>query len=65
VNAAPLTAVVFGLVSVIVSTDVALGAIDAGVKDLAAVGAASTVSVAEAAGAEPAFAVVMTPVELL
>ena len=63
-NAAALIAVVFGLVSVIVSTEAALGAIDAGVKDLAAVGGASTVSVAEAAGAEPALAVEIAPVEL-
>src|SRR5438874_9344833 len=42
VNAAPVMAVVLGFVSVMVSTDVAFGAIAAGVKDFAAVGAART-----------------------
>jgi hypothetical protein len=50
-------------VSVIVSTEVAPTATAAGVNDLAIAGCASTVSVAEAPAAVPAFVVVTLPVE--
>src|SRR5687768_2531085 len=64
VNAAPLIAVVFGLVSVIVSTEVPPGPIEAGANTLVAVGGESTASVAEAPGTVPAFVVVTLPVLL-
>src|SRR6185503_20688881 len=51
VKAAPVIAVAFGLVRVIVSTEAAFGATDAGANALAMVGRASTVSVAEAPAA--------------
>ena len=58
-----MIAVALGLVNVIVSSDVAFGATGE-TKDLATVGCASTVSVAEAAAAVPAFVVVTLPVLL-
>ena len=63
-NAAPVIGVAFGLVSVIVSSDVAFGADRDGAKDLATAGCASTVSVADAAAAVPALVVVTAPVVL-
>ena len=62
-NAAPVIAVAFGFVSVIVSTDAPLGATFTGAKDFAIAGCASTASVAVAAVAVPAFVVVTVPVE--
>ena len=64
-KAAPVIAVAFAFVSVMVRTEVALGATVAGAKDFAIVGCASTVSVADAAATVPAFVVVTLPVELL
>ena len=64
-NAAAVIAVAFGLEMTIVSTEVAFGAIDAGAKDFVAVGALSTVSVAEAPATVPALVVATLPVELL
>src|SRR5450432_338228 len=55
--------IVFGLVRVTVSTEVAPGATEDGVKAFTAVGRASTSSEAEAPAEEPAFAVVTLPVE--
>ena len=48
VNAAPVMAVAFALVSVIVSTEAAFGATVAGLNAFAMVGCTSTVNVAEA-----------------
>src|SRR5688500_18108365 len=62
VNAAPVIAVAFGLVSVIVSTDAAFAATATGANALAMVGRASTVNVALAATAVPALVVVTAPV---
>ncbi len=62
-NAAPLIAVVFALVSVIVRTDVPFAPIGFGEKALVEAGCARTDSVAVAAGAVPALAVVTGPVE--
>ena len=62
VNAAPVTAVVFGFVSVIVRTLVSLVPIEAGVKDLATVSWLATTSVSLAAPVlDPAFVVVSEP----
>src|SRR5436853_547727 len=63
VKSTPVTAAAFGFVSVIVRTEVAFVATVVGLNAFAIVGCASTVSVADAAAALPAFAVVMTPVE--
>ncbi len=63
-NAAPVTADAFALVSVIVSTEEPLGAMLDGANALAIVGWANTLSVAVAAAAVPAFVVVTVPVEL-
>ena len=62
-NAAPVIAVAFGFVSVMVSSDAAFGATGE-TKDLAIVGCARTASVAVAAAALPALVVVTTPVLL-
>ena len=59
-----MIAVVFGLVRVMVMTLVALAMMPAALKDLATVGAASTVRVAEAAVPLPALVVVTAPVLL-
>ena len=64
VNAAPVIADVFGLVSVIVRTDVAPRPTAFGAKALAMVACCSTVSVADALAAVPALAVVTLPVLL-
>ena len=64
VNAAPVIAVALLLVSVIVSTDTAFGAIGFGANALATAGCARTVKVAVAALAVPALVVVTAPVEL-
>src|SRR5690348_18006343 len=62
VNAAPVTAVAFGFVSVIVSTLVSLVPIEVGENALATVSGPSTVSVADAAAAfDPAFVEVTAP----
>ena len=63
-KAAAVSAVAFGFVSVIVSTDVAFVATVAGAKAFAIVGWASTLNVAEAPAAVPALVVVTLPVEL-
>ena len=68
VKAAPVAAVAFGFVSVIVSTLVSLVPIEPGVKDLATVSAFRTVRLAFAAAVlAPAFVVVSAPaaIELL
>ena len=64
-NAAPVSAVALALASVIVRTDVVLGAMRDGLNAFVTVGRASTVSVADAPAAVPAFVVVTMPVELL
>ena len=64
-NAAPVTAVVFGLVSVMVSVDGPPTFTPLGAKAFAIAGRASTVSVPETLAVVPAFAVAMAPVELL
>jgi hypothetical protein len=63
VTAAPVIAVVFGFVSVIVSTEVPFTPTAVGAKALVTIGAESTVSVAVAALAVP-VSVVTAPVEL-
>ena len=63
VKPAPVIAVAFELVSVIVSTEGAFGATPIGAKALVIVGRARTVSVALAGAVVPALAVVMLPVE--
>ena len=61
-KAAPVAAVAFGFVSVIVSTLVSLVPIEAGVNDLATVSAFNTVRLALAAAVlAPAFVVVSAP----
>src|SRR5258707_45392 len=66
VNAAPVTAVVFGLVSVIVSTEVSLVPIEAGVKLFATESAVATTSVSLAAAVlEPALVVVSAPAPMV
>jgi hypothetical protein len=62
VKAAPVTAVVFGLVRVMVKLEAPLISIVAGRKSLTAVGGANTVRVAVAAVPGKAFAVVIVPV---
>ena len=62
-NAAPVIAAALPLLSVIVRVDVPLTPIAVGLKAFAMVGCASTVSVAEALAALPAFVVVTLPVE--
>src|SRR5882672_12470637 len=57
-------ALAFGLVSVIVSTEVAPGTISDGANDFATAGCESTVSVADAPVAVPALVVVTLPVLL-
>ena len=67
-NAAPLTALAFGFVSLIVSTELSLVPIDAGANDFTAASAgsgAATVSVASEAVPLPAFVVVTTPLLLI
>ena len=64
VSAAPVIAVEFGFVMAIVSVEPAPGAALAGVKVFVTVGAWSTLRVAVAATAEPAFVVVTGPVVL-
>ncbi len=64
-NAAPVMAVVFEFVSVMVSTVVAPGAMEVGEKAFATVGRANTFNVAVAGAALPALVVVTVPVELL
>ena len=61
-NAAPVTAVVLGLVSVTVICEVAPGAISDGAKDFVTVGCERTASVELAPAEVPAFAVVTLPV---
>jgi hypothetical protein len=62
VKAAPVTALAFGLLSVMVSTDASLVPTEAGVNDLAAVRPVRTVSVALAAAVlAPPLAVVTAP----
>ena len=63
VNAAPVIAVAFGFVSVIVRVDVPLMPIALGLNALVAIGRSSTVSVAEAPVAVP-WSLVMLPVAL-
>ncbi len=66
VNAAPVTAVAFGLLSVIVSTEVALVPIEAGAKPFATVSPPRTVRVAFAAAVfAPAFVVVSPPAAIV
>ena len=66
VNAAPLTAVVFGLVSVIVSTLVSLVPIEPGVNVFATLSPVRTVSDALAAAVfAPALPVVRVPIAML
>jgi hypothetical protein len=62
VKAAPVTAVVFGLVRVMVKLEAPLISIVAGMKPLTAVGGANTVSVVVAAVPGNVFAVVIVPV---
>ena len=62
-NAAPVIGVVFGLVSVIVSTEVPFAPMAVGEKALVTIGRESTVSVALPAAAVP-VSVVTGPVEL-
>jgi hypothetical protein len=64
VNAAPVSAVAFGLVIVIVRTEAELGDTLFGANAFAIVACCSTVSVAVAAAAVPAFVVVTLPVLL-
>ena len=64
VNAAPVMALAFVFVSVIVSVDVPLRPIAVGLNALAIVGCASTVKVAEPPATVPALVVVTLPVEL-
>ena len=65
-NAAPVIAVAFGLVSVIVSTDVSLVPIEPGAKVLVPVNAFSTVSVPLAAAVfAPALVVVIAPIAIV
>ena len=64
VNAAPLIGVAFGLVSVIVRTEAPPGTTSEGENAFAIVGCKSTVKVADAPAAVPAFVVVTLPVEL-
>ncbi len=62
VKAAPVAAVAFGFVSVIVRTDTSVVPIEAGVNDLATVSAFNTVRLALAAAVlAPAFVVVSAP----
>ena len=63
-NAAPVIAVAFALLSVIVSTEGAFGATSDGAKLFATVGCCSTVSAPEAPATVPAFAEEMLPVLL-
>ena len=66
VNAAPVTAVGFGFVSVIVRTLVSLVPIEAGVNDLATVSWLATTSVSFAATVlDPAFVVVRAPAAIV
>ncbi len=66
VNAAPVIAVAFGLVSVMVSTDALLVPIEAGVNDFATESAVATVSVSLAdAVFAPPFAVVSAPAAIV
>src|ERR1700674_2149300 len=65
VNAAPVIALAFGLVSVMVSVEATLTPTADGLKAFAIAGGPSTVSVAEAPATVPAFVVVTLPVELL
>jgi hypothetical protein len=62
VKAAPVMAVVFGLVSVMLIFETPFIRIELGLKLLADVGGAITISVAEAAARLPALAVEMAPV---
>src|SRR5258706_550891 len=62
VNAAPVIAAAFALLSVMVSTEVPAMPIEAGANALAIVGCRRTVSVEEALGAAPALVVVTLPV---
>ena len=64
-NAAPVIAVAFALVSVIVSTDAAFGATVAGLNAFAIAGCVRTVRVAEAPATVAALLLVRFPVELL
>ncbi len=65
VKAAAVIAVVFEFVSVIVRTDAVPGVTVDGVNDFVAAGCASTVRLADALAAVPAFVVVTVPVVLL
>jgi hypothetical protein len=63
-KSAPVIAVALVLLRRMVSSAVAFGATPVGAKVLVRVGRASTVRLADAAGALPALALVMTPLEL-
>ena len=65
VNAAPVIAVAFVLVSVKVRTEATLVPTAEGAKAFVTTGRASTVKIAEAPAAVPALVVVTLPVELL